>query len=57
MVDRQAMVDTVLLGFGQPGADNPVPVGSPASFTKEAPKQDIEKAKKPFWPRPATRTG
>jgi peptide/nickel transport system substrate-binding protein len=45
VVDRQAMVDTVLLGFGQPGADNPVPVGSPASFTKEAPKQDIEKAK------------
>lgn len=45
VVDRQAMVDTVLLGYGQPGADNPVPVGSPASYTKEAPKQDIEKAK------------
>lgn len=44
-VDRQAMVNTVLLGFGQPGADNPVPVGSPASYVKEAPKQDIEKAK------------
>ena len=44
-VDRQAMVDTVLLGFGQAAADNPVPVGSPASYTKEAPKQDIEKAK------------
>ena len=25
VVDRQAMVDTVLLGFGEPGADNPVP--------------------------------
>ncbi|UVK43874.1 ABC transporter substrate-binding protein [Mesorhizobium sp. AR07] len=46
VVDRQAMVDTVLLGFGEPGADNPVPVGSPASYTKEAPKQDIELAKK-----------
>lgn len=45
VVDRQAMVDTVLLGFGQPAADNPVPVGSPASYTKEAPKQDYEKAK------------
>jgi len=45
VVDRQAMIDTVLLGYGEPGADNPVPLGSPASFTKEAPKQDIEKAK------------
>ena len=45
VVDRQAMVDTVLLGFGQAAADNPVPVGSPASYTKEAPKKDIEKAK------------
>jgi peptide/nickel transport system substrate-binding protein len=45
VVDRQAMVDTVLLGFGEPGADNPVPIGSPASYTKEAPKQDIARAK------------
>jgi peptide/nickel transport system substrate-binding protein len=45
VVDRQAMVDTVLLGFGQVGADNPVPLGNPASYTKEAPAQDIEKAK------------
>ncbi len=45
-VDRQAMIDTVLLGFGEPGADNPVPLKSPASFTKDAPKQDIELAKK-----------
>ena len=45
VVDRQAMIDTVLLGYGETGADNPVPLGSPASFTKEAPKQDIEKAK------------
>ena len=46
VVDRQAMIDTVLLGFGEQGADNPVPLTSPASFTKEAPKQDIEGAKK-----------
>ncbi|GAB2175959.1 ABC transporter substrate-binding protein [Dongia sp. agr-C8] len=45
VVDRQAMVDTVLLGYGEPGADNPVPVGNPNSYVKEAPKQDIEKAK------------
>lgn len=44
-VDRQGMIDTVLLGYGEPGADNPVPIGNPNSFTKEAPKQDIEKAK------------
>jgi peptide/nickel transport system substrate-binding protein len=45
VVDRQAMVDTVLLGFGEVGADNPVPLSSPASYTKEAPKRDIAKAK------------
>ena len=46
VVDRQGMVDTVLLGFGESGADNPVPLESPASFTKEAPKQDYDLAKK-----------
>jgi peptide/nickel transport system substrate-binding protein len=46
VVDRQAMINTVLLGFGEAGADNPVPLKSPASYTKEAPKQDIELAKK-----------
>jgi peptide/nickel transport system substrate-binding protein len=45
VVDRKAMLDTVLLGFGEVGADNPVPLSSPASFVKEAPKQDIAKAK------------
>ena len=45
VVDRQGMVDTVLLGFGQPAADNPVPVGSPASWTSEPPKQDYDLAK------------
>jgi peptide/nickel transport system substrate-binding protein len=45
VVDRQAMVDTVLLGFGQVGADNPVPLGNSASFVPEAPKQDYDRAK------------
>ncbi|MBL8582937.1 MAG: ABC transporter substrate-binding protein [Rhizobiaceae bacterium] len=45
VVDRQAMIDTVLLGFGEQAADNPVPLTNAASYTKEAPKQDIEKAK------------
>ena len=45
VVDRQAMIDTVLLGYGEPGADNPVPLSNPASYLKEAPKQDIAKAK------------
>jgi peptide/nickel transport system substrate-binding protein len=46
VVDRQGMVNTVLLGFGEVGADNPVPLGSAASFTKDAPKQDYDLAKK-----------
>ena len=46
VVDRQAMVDTVLLGFGETGADSPVPISNPASYAKEPPKQDIELAKK-----------
>jgi peptide/nickel transport system substrate-binding protein len=46
VVDRQGMVNTVLLGFGEVGADNPVPLGSPSSFTKDAPKQDYDLAKK-----------
>ncbi len=45
VVDRQAMVDTVLLGFGQVAADNPVPLANPASFVSEAPKQDYDRAK------------
>jgi peptide/nickel transport system substrate-binding protein len=45
VVDRQAMVDTVLLGYGQPGGDSPVPLGNPAAHVSEAPAQDIERAK------------
>ena len=39
------MVDTVLLGFGEVGNDNPVPLSSPFAYQKEAPKRDIAKAK------------
>ncbi len=45
VVDRQAMVDTVLLGYGETGADSPVPLSSPASYVKEPPARDIAKAK------------
>jgi peptide/nickel transport system substrate-binding protein len=45
VVDRQAMLDTVLLGFGETGADSPVPLPSPAAHVPEAPAQDIEGAK------------
>ena len=44
-VDRQAMVNTVLLGFGEVGNDNPVPLGSPAAYSDAAPMRDLEKAK------------
>ncbi len=46
VVDRQAMVDTVLLGFGETGADSPVPLKSPAAHVAESPKQDVELARK-----------
>jgi peptide/nickel transport system substrate-binding protein len=45
VTDRQALVDTVLLGYGEVGNDNPVPLGSPFAYTGEAPKRDIAKAK------------
>jgi len=45
VVDRQAMVDTVLLGFGEVGNDNPVPLGSPVAYTQSPPARDLEKAK------------
>jgi peptide/nickel transport system substrate-binding protein len=45
VVDRQAMVDTVLLGFGEAGNDNPVPPSWPAAYTHEPAKRDVEKAK------------
>jgi peptide/nickel transport system substrate-binding protein len=48
VIDREEMVQTVLLGYGEAGADNPIPISDPMSFLngQEAPKQDIEGAKK-----------
>ena len=45
IVDRQEIVDTALLGLGQPGNDNPVPPSWPAAYTAEIKGQDIERAK------------
>src|SRR5579871_1554031 len=44
-IDRQAMINTVLLGFGEVGNDNPVPLSSPFAYQTEAPQRDIAKAK------------
>lgn len=44
-VDRQAMIDSVLLGYGEVGNDNPVPPSSPNAYTHDARPHDIEKAK------------
>ncbi len=44
-IDRQALVDTVLLGYGEVAADNPVPLSLPASFTKQAPPHDLARAR------------
>ncbi len=41
VVDRQKMVDTVLLGYGVVGDDNPIPPTSPFAWRKVVPKQDI----------------
>jgi len=46
VVDRQAMVDTVLLGFGEVGNDNPVPPSSPDAFRSDTIPRDVEMAKK-----------
>ncbi len=45
VVDRQVLVDTVLLGFGEPGNDNPVPPSWPSAFTNEPLQRDVEQAK------------
>ena len=45
VIDRQAIVDTALLGFGIPGNDNPILPTSPDAYRKDVMKQDIPKAK------------
>jgi peptide/nickel transport system substrate-binding protein len=44
-VDRQAMIDSVLLGYGEVGNDNPIPPSSPNAFTSKARTRDVEKAR------------
>ncbi len=47
VIDRKAMLETVLLGYGYIGDDNPVPPQSPYAWRPEdqVPAQDIEGAK------------
>lgn len=46
LIDRQAMLDTALLGHGDIGDDNPVPPASPYAWRSEVPPRDLEGAKK-----------
>ena len=45
VVDRQAMLDTALVGIGEMGNDNPVPPSWPSAYTSEIKQQDIDLAK------------
>lgn len=45
LVDRQAMVDTALLGFGLPGNDNPILPTSPDAYRSDTIGRDVAKAK------------
>jgi peptide/nickel transport system substrate-binding protein len=45
VVDRQLLVDTITLGNGVAGNDNPVPPTSPAAYASETKPRDVEKAR------------
>jgi peptide/nickel transport system substrate-binding protein len=45
VVDRQLVVDTVLLGNGVVGNDNPIPPTNPQAFRPDAIPRDVEKAR------------
>lgn len=45
VIDRQLLVDTITLGNGVAGNDNPVPPTSPAAYTSEIKPRDIERAR------------
>ena len=45
VVDRQAVVDTALFGFGEAGNDNPIAPSMPYSYKKDLIAQDCDKAK------------
>ncbi len=45
LVDRQAMVDSVYLGYAMVADDNPIPPNSPYAWRSEVPPRDVEGAK------------
>ena len=45
VIDRQAIVDTALLGFGIPGNDNPILPTSPDAYRTDIMQRDVAKAK------------
>lgn len=45
VIDRQAIVDTALLGFGIPGNDNPILPTSPDAYRSDIKQRDVAKAK------------
>ena len=45
VIDRQALVDTALLGFGVPGNDNPIMPASPDAYRADVMQRDVAKAK------------
>jgi peptide/nickel transport system substrate-binding protein len=45
LIDRQAMLQTALLGFGDIGDDNPIPPSSPYAWRSTVPPRDLEGAK------------
>lgn len=45
VVDRQLVVDTVMLGTGVVGNDTPIAPTNPVAFTSETTPRDVEKAK------------
>lgn len=45
VVDREAIVKTVLLGYGEPGNDVPIPPSSSNAYRPDIKARDVEKAK------------
>ncbi|MGF6175415.1 ABC transporter substrate-binding protein [Ensifer sp. 4252] len=45
VMDRQKILDTVLLGYGEVGGDTPIPLSSPVGLGVPAKAADVEKAK------------
>ncbi|MGO4622934.1 ABC transporter substrate-binding protein [Ensifer sp. 2YAB10] len=45
VMDRQKILDTVLLGYGEVGGDTPIPLSSPFGLGVTAKAADVEKAK------------